>query len=87
MQRSGGVWRQHSFDITDPRLGGDVAIFANRVTYDGVAREDHISAASDVTVFNETWRVENDDGAWQGEPVVALDFPGPWTLLTRLEHR
>lgn len=55
----GGTWRQ-TIDVSDPRLEG--AIY-QRWESDGYAVPD---GEAGPTVAAATWRIENDEGAWQG---------------------
>jgi len=55
----GGTWHQH-IDVTDPRLEGDIY---QRWESDGYAVPD---GETGPTVAAMTWRIENDEGAWQG---------------------
>jgi hypothetical protein len=55
----GGTWRQ-TIDVTDPRLEG--AIY-HRWESDGYAVP---AAETGPTVAAATWRIENDEGAWEG---------------------
>lgn len=55
----GGTWRQ-TIDVTDPRLVGDIY---QRWESDGYAVPD---GETGPTVAGMTWRIENDEGAWEG---------------------
>jgi hypothetical protein len=55
----GGTWRQ-TIDVTDPRLEGDIY---QRWESDGYAVPD---GETGPTVAAMTWRIENDEGAWEG---------------------
>jgi hypothetical protein len=55
----GGTWRQ-TIEVTDPRLEGDIY---QRWESDGYAVPD---GETGPTVAAMTWRIENDEGAWEG---------------------
>jgi hypothetical protein len=55
----GGTWRQ-TIDVTDPRLEGDIY---QRWESDGYAVPE---GKTGPTVAAMRWRIENDEGAWQG---------------------
>jgi hypothetical protein len=55
----GGTWRQ-TIDVTDPRLEGDIY---HRWESDAYAVPD---GETGPTVAAATWRIENDEGAWDG---------------------
>jgi hypothetical protein len=59
-----GQWEQASVEFTDPRLQGRVVMTANpeQIEDDGV--------------YVYSFRIENEDGAWQGEPVTGVQFNG-----------
>ena len=69
---TGGVWNHVASEITDPRFDGDVTVFPSSTDHYGVSGEN--GAATAVAVWSSAWRVENEDGAWQGEPTYSLDF-------------
>jgi hypothetical protein len=57
-------WQQVSVEFSDPRLQGRVVMTANpdQLEEDGV--------------YVYSFRIENDDGAWQGQPVPGVQFDG-----------
>jgi hypothetical protein len=55
----GGTWRQ-TIEVSDPRLEGDIY---QRWESDGYAVPD---GETGPTVAAMRWRIENDEGAWQG---------------------
>ncbi len=72
----GGAWYQTVRSMTDPRFDGEVTIFDNLDEYSGGN-----------VVFNDAWRVENADGAWQSEPGYSVDFAdGSNSGLTAVFH-
>ena len=61
---SGGAWRPGVItQASDPRLQGTLSIAANNNRY----------SAAGVTVWHEAFRIENEDGAWQQMPSIAID--------------
>ena len=65
----GGTWRQ-TIDVTDPRLEG--AIY-HRWESDGYAVPD---GETGPTVAAATWRIENEEGAWQGGQMELVPSDG-----------
>jgi hypothetical protein len=72
---SGGAWRAGVItEASDPRLQGTTYMAANSNDY---------SAIGGPIVWNYAFRIENDEGAWQQQPTLDLDFTDGSTDLTR----
>jgi hypothetical protein len=56
----GNTWRPSARTMSDPRLEGTYSISFDEDRYFGSA------LADDTQVGAGTWRIENDEGAWQG---------------------
>jgi hypothetical protein len=65
-ERRGTVWAP-TLTVSDPRLEGDVRLASPEDQYPG-----------GFTIRTNTWRIENDEGAWQG---TMVDVGGGGTLV------
>ena len=64
---TGGAWRpQALLAASDTRLQGMLSIAANSLTYD---------VPDGPTMWHYAFRIENDEGAWQMDPVISLTRP------------
>jgi hypothetical protein len=64
----GGAWQPGVLTAaSDPRLEGTLSVAAN---------SNQLAGAGGPVVWNEAFRIENDEGAWQQTPTIDLDFPG-----------
>jgi hypothetical protein len=69
----GATWRLLVSDVSDPRLDG--------TWYVGIDGDEYTlpQGGPGLAVANWTFRVETDEGAWQGS-VVEVDIPGRETV-------
>lgn len=64
----GSAWRVVAIsEATDPRLRGTMSI--------AVSNDDY-SAVGGPSIYNQAFRIENEDGAWQQLPTTSITFPG-----------
>ena len=64
-----GTWSGVFFDANDPRLDGEVSYGADITPYGRKAFVKHDDSGDEVlavTPNEETWRISNDDGSWDG---------------------
>jgi hypothetical protein len=59
----GGVRAPAVREMSEPRFDGEVRVFPNSSVYRGGVRISH-----------EVYRIQNDEGAWQSEPAIGVDF-------------
>ena len=60
---AGSAWVFRSAEMSDPRLQGVVTHSHN------------VESAGDFRIFSSVWRIENEDGAWEG-PEHTVILPG-----------